>query len=50
MSVFDGQIDVFDLLTALQPAPEPQPVGDVGTFLHPGDLEAMYDAKIAHHR
>ncbi|MGP5256402.1 DUF6349 family protein [Glutamicibacter ardleyensis] len=46
----DGQIDAFDLLMALQPAPEPQPVGDVGTFLHPGDLEAMYDAKIAHHR
>lgn len=56
MIAIDGQMDLFDLLASeadsgwsgeliLPPTP-----GDIGTFLHPGDLEAMYDAKLAHRR
>ena len=41
----EGQLTIFDVLTEAPAIME----GDPGTFLHPGDFEAMHDQKNAWH-
>lgn len=40
----DGQLDIFDLMDAAT-----APITDAGSFMHPGDFEAMYNQKRAWH-
>ena len=47
--IFEGQLDIFELLEAAE-ARAPQAHMSAGTFMVPGDLEAMFEKKEAHHR
>lgn len=53
MTTIDGQLSIFDLL---EPKPNTiplsafKPVDDAGTFMHPGDLEAMFLKREAHYQ
>ncbi|MGP4995525.1 DUF6349 family protein [Glutamicibacter ardleyensis] len=50
-TVIDGQLDIFTLLDSMLPAADASDslrIEGVGTLMHPGDLEAMYEARQAH--